>query len=144
MRLNDVRAIREWVTAGRKLAAMVDRLEADPDSGFPGYQPAFMGVRTGAASQHWRSLADLKRFAHDREDLHVPAWRWYEDEVDDGGVGFWAELYVVGADDCETFYRNVPPIGLGVAAELVSADDRRRRLGFSDDGAAPVDDSSEA
>lgn len=91
MRLNKLRAVHRWLIAGRKLAAMFDRLAADPDSGFLGYQPAFMGLRTGAAIQYWRSLDDLLRFAHDGADLHVPAWTWYDEAVDDGGgVGFWA------------------------------------------------------
>ena len=64
----------------RKVAKMFERQEAAPDSGFPGYQPAFIGLRTGAAIQYWRSLDDLKRFARDREDLHVPAWRWYDEK----------------------------------------------------------------
>nr|WP_254537917.1 DUF4188 domain-containing protein [Halomarina sp. BCD28] len=115
MRLNRLRAVREWVAAGRKLAAMFERLEADPDSGFLGYQPAFMGLRTGAAIQYWRSLADLKRFANDPDGLHVPAWTWYEDEGDEGGgVGFWTELYVVEAGSYETFFRNISDVGLGV------------------------------
>lgn len=144
MRLNKLRAIHKWFIAGRKLARMFERLEADPDSGFLGYQPAFMGLRTGAAIQYWRSLEDLLRFASDRDDLHVPAWRWFNEEIgDNGGVGFWAELYVIGDDDYETFYRNMHPIGLGDAAEMVPMARHRRRLGLSEQGAAPTGDGSE-
>ncbi|WP_435333626.1 DUF4188 domain-containing protein [Haloarchaeobius sp. TZWWS8] len=120
MRLNKLRAIPQWLLAGRKLARMFDELEADPDSGFLGYQPAFMGPRTGAAIQYWRSLEDLKRFANDPDGRHVPAWKWYDETVnDDGGVGFWAELYVVEEGNYETFFRNVRPIGIGKYATLV-------------------------
>lgn len=49
MRLNKLRAIPQWIRAGRKLTKMFERLEADPDSGFLGYQPAYMGLRSGAA-----------------------------------------------------------------------------------------------
>jgi len=119
MRLNKLRAILQWILAGRKLAQMFERLEADPDSGFLGYQPAFTGIRTGAAIQYWRSLEDLKRFARDRDDLHVPAWKWYNEKVDaGGGVGFWAELYIVENDNYETFYRNIQPLGLGTVGGL--------------------------
>jgi hypothetical protein len=98
---------------------MFDRLEADPESGFLEYQPALMRIRSGAVIQYWRSLADLKRFAHDSDDLHVPAWKWYNDDVGAGsGVGFWAELYVVAGDQYETFYRNMPPIGLGATGGI--------------------------
>lgn len=138
MRLNRLRSFPQWIAAGRKLAEMFDRLEGDPESGFLGYLPAFVGLRTGAAIQYWRSLADLRRFAHDREDLHVPAWTWYEQEVDAaGGVGFWAELYVVEDGSYETFYRNVHPIGLGTVGGLVPATARERRLDLSRDGDPP-------
>lgn len=135
MRLNKFRAIPQWIMAGRKLAKMFDRLEADPDSGFLGYQPAFMGLRSGAAIQYWRSLEDLKRFAHHGDDLHVPAWKWYNEEVDaGGGVGFWAELYVVEEGHYETFYRNMPPIGLGANVGLLPAEAHERQLGLSEQG----------
>lgn len=148
MRLNKLRAIPQWIVAGRKLAKMFERLEADPDSGFLGYQPAFMGIRTGAAIQYWRSLADLRRFARDPDDLHVPAWTWYEEAVDaGGGVGFWAELYVVEEDRYETFYRNMDPIGLGAVGGLRPAEARDRRLDLSQDGTpprtAPTDDDGQ-
>ena len=86
-----------------------------------------MGLRTGAAVQYWRSLEDLERFAHDREDLHVPAWRWYNEEGGkDGDVGFWAELCVLEDGGYETFFGNMPPIGLAAATGLVPASDHRR------------------
>lgn len=132
MRLNKLRAIPQWILAGRKLAKMFERLEADPDSGFLGYQPAFMGLRTGAAIQYWRSLEDLKRFAHDRDDLHVPAWKWYNERVDaGGGVGFWAELYIVENDNYETFYRNIQPVGLGAVGGLRPDEGRDRHIDMS-------------
>ncbi|MBV0925794.1 DUF4188 domain-containing protein [Halomicroarcula limicola] len=144
MRLNRLRAVHKWLLAGRKIAKMFERLESDPDSGFLGYQPAFMGLRTGAAIQYWRSLEDLRRFARDPEDLHVPAWQWYNDEVDSGGgVGFWAELYVIEDGNYETFFRNVPPIGLGTVADMVPASDQRRRLGLSGTGTPPPEDGDD-
>ena len=89
---------------------MFRELEADPDSGFLGYTPIFLGFRKGAAMQYWRSLEDLQRFATDPDGSHVPAWKWYNKKADlDGGLGFWAELYVVDGDSFETFFRNVPP-----------------------------------
>jgi hypothetical protein len=144
MRLNKLRALPKWLLAGRKLAKMFDRLEADPESGFLGYQPAFMGIRSGAAIQYWRSLEDLTQFARDPNDLHAPAWKWYNDEVDTGGgVGFWAELYVVNASHYETFYRNMPPIGLGAISGLISDDERRRHLNLSENGVPQTPDENQ-
>ncbi|WP_435194658.1 monooxygenase family protein [Natronomonas sp. EA1] len=133
MRLNTLRALPRWIRASRETAKIFKRLEADPDSGFLGYHPAFMGLPKGAAIQYWRSLEDLRRFANDPGDLHVPAWLWYN-ETDDGGLGFWAELYVIEAGNCETFYRSIEPTGPGEFFGVVEADERERRLGLSEDG----------
>ena len=60
---------------------------------------------------------------------------WYNQAVDSGGgVGFWAELYVIEDGNYETFFRNMPPIGLGTVADLVPFSDHRRRLGLSEQG----------
>lgn len=138
MRLNKLRALPKYLRAGLKAAKMFERLEADPDSGFLGYLPAYMSLRSGAAIQYWRSLEDIKRFAQDPDDLHVPAWQWYDEEVgNDGELGFWAELYVVKDGSFETFYRNMPPTGLGEHGSLVPMEDHHRRLGLSDTETPP-------
>lgn len=138
MRLNKLRAVHKYFLAGLKAAKMFEELERDPDSGFLGYLPAYMGLRSGAAIQYWRSLEDIRRFARDPDDLHVPAWRWYNEEVgNDGELGFWAELYVIEDGNYETFYRNVRPVGLGEIGELVPMADHQRRLGLSEDEAVP-------
>ena len=138
MRLNKLRALPKYLRAGLKAGKMFKRLEADPDSGFLGYLPAYLGLRSGAVIQYWRSLEDIRRFAQDPDDLHVPAWRWYNEEASDtGGLGFWAELYVVEDGNFETFYRDVPPVGLGEHGRLVPMRDHRRRLGLSDAETTP-------
>lgn len=135
MRLNKLRALPKYLHAGLEAAKMFERLEADPDSGFLGYLPAFMGLRSGAAIQYWRSPDDIKRFARDPDDLHVPAWQWYNEAVGSNGeLGFWAELYVVRDGSFETFYRNVPPIGLGEHGSLVPMAEHHRQLGLSATG----------
>jgi hypothetical protein len=131
MRLNKLRAIHKYLIAGRKLAAMFDRLEADPDSGFLGYEPAIRGLRSGAAIQYWRSLEDLRAFAQDSDDHHVGAWKWANESIRKGEIGFWAELYVIGDENYETFYRDVPPIGLGQIADLVPMEGHQRRLALT-------------
>ena len=138
MRLNKLRALPKYLRAGFKAAKIFKRLEADPDSGFLGYLPAFMSLRGGAAIQYWRSLEDIKRFAQDPDDLHVPDWQWYNEAVGDNGeLGFWAELYVVKDGSFETFYRNMPPIGLGEHGSLVPMREHDRRLGLSETATPP-------
>jgi Domain of unknown function (DUF4188) len=144
MRLNKLRALPHWLLANWKVAKMFRELEADPDSGFLGYTPIFLGLRKGAAMQYWRSLEDLQRFATDPDGSHVPAWRWYNEKVDpDRGLGFWAQLYVIDADSFETFFRNVPSIGVGKFATMVPMREHERRLGLSPDGSMQKATSAE-
>ncbi|WP_434530111.1 DUF4188 domain-containing protein (plasmid) [Haloarcula sp. NS06] len=132
MRLNKLRALPKYLHAGLEAGRMFKRLEADPDSGFLGYLPAYMGLRSGAAIQYWRSLEDIRRFARDPDGPHIPAWKWYNEEIGNNGeLGFWAELYVVKDGSFETFYRNVPPTGLGEHGTLVPMEEHHRRLGLS-------------
>ncbi|MFC5972684.1 DUF4188 domain-containing protein [Halomarina salina] len=142
-RLNKLRAVRRWFLAGRKIGAMFEELAADPDSGFLGYQPALQGLRGGGSIQYWRSLEDLQRFAHDPNDMHVPAWKWVDESLRNGEVGFWAEIYLVEDGNYETFYRDMPPKGLGEVTELVPIASRTRRLGMTPGRSAPVESRSE-
>ncbi len=86
-RLNKLRAFPKWFIAGRKIAKMFEALAEDSDSGFLGYQPAIQGLRGGGSIQYWRSLEDLQRFAHDPDDMHVPAWKWVNENLAKGEVG---------------------------------------------------------
>lgn len=130
-RLNKLRAVHKWFLAGRKIAAMFEEFADDPDSGFLGYQPALQGLRGGGSIQYWRSLEDLQRFAHDPNGMHVPTWKWVNENLRDGEVGFWAEIYLIEDGNYETFYRNMPPKGLGSLTELVPMADYTRRLGMT-------------
>lgn len=129
-RLNKLRAFPRWFRAGRKIGVMFDELADDPDSGFLGYQPALQGLRGGGSIQYWRSLEDLQRFAHDPNDMHVPAWKWVNENIRNGEVGFWAEIYLIKDGNYETFYRDMPPKGLGSLTKLVQMADHTRRLGM--------------
>lgn len=138
MRLNRVRGLPKYLRAGLEAGKMFRELAKDPDSGFLGHLSAYMSPRSGAAIQYWRSLEDIRRFAGDPDDVHVPAWQWYNREVDpDGDVGFWAELYVVEDGNYETFYRNMRPVGLAEFGEFVPMAEHRRRLGLAETGTPP-------
>lgn len=129
-RLNKLRAFPRWLRAGLKIGKMFEELAEDPDSGFLGYQPALQGLRGGGSIQYWRSLEDLQRFAHDPNDMHVPAWKWVNENIRNGEVGFWAEIYLIEDGNYETFYRDMPPKGLGSLTKLVQMADHTRRLGM--------------
>jgi len=66
----------------------------------------------------------------DPGDMHVPAWRWFN-EGDDGGLAFWAELYVIEPENYETFFRNVEGIGLSRFGRMVPMAEHERQLGLA-------------
>ena len=67
-----------------------------------------------------RSCEHLERFANDRDDPHVAAWRNYWKRVGkDTRTGIWHETYLVRAGEYEAVYGNMPPYGLGKASSLV-------------------------
>lgn len=68
----------------------------------------------------------------------VPARRWF-DRVDDGSIGLWSELYVVGPDHDGTFFGNVEGVGLSRVGEPVPMEEHERRLGRAGTATGPED-----
>jgi len=98
---------------------MLKELYADPSSGLLGVE-TFVRWRTVMMVQYWRSMEQLLRYARDPDAHHWPAWkRFYRRAYESGAVGIWHETYAVRG--YETLYGNMPPFGLGAAAELVPA-----------------------
>ena len=114
-----------WGVA-RAMNRMIRRLSQDPSSGLLAYES--YGGRTTLMVQYWRSLEDLHRFAHDRQQDHVPAWRrWTTRWSPTGAMGVWHETYVVKPGTYECIYHHMPPFGLGRVGPLVPADGPLRR-----------------
>jgi hypothetical protein len=141
MRINRFWKVHRWLPLLLVAPRMVRELEADPESGLLGSRTVVgPGIRNVGFVQYWDSFADLREYARDEDRRHRPAWvEYYQDgTADDSAVGIWHETYVVGADDHESVYNNVPPHGLGAAdgSELVSATGAREtatgRLGNDD------------
>lgn len=101
---------------GRKgMKHMLDHLVAHPEKGLLGYQMGFPTI-----VQYWRSYEHLEAFATDADDPHLAAWRTYWKRVGSSGrTGIWHETYLVRAGEYEAVYGNMPPHGLGRAADLV-------------------------
>jgi hypothetical protein len=143
--LNRPRRLPTYLPSNRKMEKVLERLAGYPDSWFLGYQPALMWLRGGGAIQCWRSLEDLRRFAADPADLHVPAWGWLERVLgSDDAVGYWAECYVLPPGYIEMLYRTVEGRGLGAAVGVVPADLRERRLGILRMGSPPTNRTESA
>lgn len=132
MRINKLRAVREWAPTALAMGPMLRELYRSPEKGFLGGE-TFLYWRGISLVQYWRSFEDLERFARDPEDPHMPAWQRFNRNVRaNGGVGIWHETYIVERGNYESIYANMPVFGLAKATEHVRAvggrETARRRL----------------
>ena len=109
--------IRSAIDVGgrRGMGHMLAYLSRHPEKGLLGFQ---MGLPV--IVQYWRSYSQLEAFARDQDDPHLEPWRNYWRRVQRSDrTGIWHETYLVRAGEYESIYANMPPFGLGKAAELV-------------------------
>jgi len=121
-----LRSLRDLGEFKNGMRAMLAHLTQHPEKGLLGYQNA--GIST-MVIQYWRSFETLEAFARDDGDPHLATWRSYRKRVATSDrTGIWHETYLVRAGEYESIYGNMPPYGLGKAAELVKigADSRAR------------------
>ncbi|HEY1627702.1 MAG TPA: DUF4188 domain-containing protein [Streptosporangiaceae bacterium] len=99
----------------RGMKHMLDYLVAHPEKGLLGYQLGLPVI-----VQYWRSFDHLEAFAKDTDDPHLAVWRSYWKRIGSSDrTGIWHETYLVRAGEYEAIYANMPPFGLGKAAQLV-------------------------
>jgi len=133
MRVNKFFAFRKWIATAMAMGPMIRTLYEHPEKGFLGAQ-TFVYWRGVATVQYWRSFEDLERFARDKNDPHLAAWRRFNQSIgSDGSVGIWHESFLVDTGKYEALYGNMPVFGLASASQHVPATGRRetarRRLG---------------
>jgi hypothetical protein len=119
-RANSFRLFRLFRDLGGRhgMPYMLKELSNHPEKGMLGYEMSTFG---GLIVQYWRSFEHLERFANDKDDVHSVVWRNYWKRVaKDTRAGIWHETYLVRAGEYEAIYGNMPPIGLGKAAKLVT------------------------
>jgi hypothetical protein len=133
MRVNKFFAFRRWIATAMAMGPMIRTLYQHPEKGFLGAQTFFFwrGVVT---VQYWRSFDDLEKFARDKNDPHLEAWRRFNKTIgSDGSVGIFHETFLVDAGKYEALYGNMPIFGLAAATRHVPAigkrETARRRLG---------------
>jgi len=139
MRVNKFFAFRKWIATAMAMGPMIRTLYKHPEKGFLGAQTFFYG-RGVVIVQYWRSFEDLERFARDKDDPHLEAWRTFNKTIgSDGSVGIFHETFLVDAGKYEALYGNMPVFGLASAANHVPATGRRetarRRLGGNNEPA---------
>lgn len=126
MRVNRLRSVRRWTWVERQMPAMLRDLSALPDSPLLAFRSWISG-RDVMVTQVWRSAEELGRFSRDQDHPHAHAWREFNRRIArSADVGIWHETYAVQADQVESLYGNMPPIGLGAAFGLVPGGSRRR------------------
>ena len=124
MRVNRAWKIHKWLPVALAMPRMLRELEADPSSGFLGFN-AWIGNPT-ISLQYWRSFEHLERYAKDPARLHRSAWGAFNRVVaSNGDVGIWHETYRVRPGDFECVYNNMPLFGLARATKCVPAQGRR-------------------
>lgn len=133
MRINEFFAFRKWVPVAMAMGPMLRTLYQHPEKGFLGGE-TYLSLRGPMLIQYWRSFEDLEKFARDKSDPHLAAWRRFNKAIgSDGSVGIWHETYLVEPGKYEAVYGNMPIFGLASATEHVAAVGRRetarRRLG---------------
>ncbi|MBA3945232.1 MAG: DUF4188 domain-containing protein [Herpetosiphonaceae bacterium] len=146
MRINRLLAFRRWVPTFLAMPPMLKELEAHPETGYLGGH-IWLSSRSPVLIQYWRSFEDLDRFARDPHQTHLPAWRRFNRSVGtDGSVGVWHETFLVGANQYETIYVNMPIQGLAASSTHVAIGGRQetaaRRLGFENEPAVASPEAS--
>jgi hypothetical protein len=122
-----LRSLRDLGGFQRGMPQLLKYLMQHPEKGLLGYQMSGLSLMN---VQYWRSFEHLERFAKDDSDPHLAVWRSYWKRVSTSPrTGIWHETFLVRAGEYEAIYGNMPPYGLGKAAELVplSADTTARK-----------------
>lgn len=109
--------ILKWWSVVKAMPGMLKELSKKPESGFLGAESSLAMI-----VQYWRYFEHLEAYAKDRNGLHYPAWKAFNEKVkNNGDVGIWHETYKVRAGEYECIYYNMPPYGLGKTGSLVPA-----------------------
>jgi hypothetical protein len=126
-------AIRHWLPVVAAMPPMIRELEARPEKGMMSAR-LFFSLPSIMAVQYWRSFDHLEAFARAADDLHLPAWKRFNQAVGKSTiVGVFHETYLIKPDSYEAIYVNMERFGLARAVEHVPATGKRltarRRLG---------------
>jgi hypothetical protein len=119
IRVNKPWKVHKWLPVFRAMPKMIAELEADPESGFLGYN----GFSLNGIVQYWRSFDHLEAYARAKDKKHWPAWVDFNKRVgaSRGDVGIWHETYLIKPGCYEAVYSGMPPYGLGKIGKLIPA-----------------------
>lgn len=146
MRIHKLWKVWKWLPVFMAMPRMLIELGKAPELGLL-HSKTFFSLRSPYLVQYWRSFDDLHAYSVNRDLAHLPAWAAFNKAVGvNGDVGIWHETYLIKADQHESVYGNMPPVGLGMAGGLKPADGRKRsargRLGQTDGSDQPSMDAT--
>lgn len=107
-----------WYPTVRAMTNMLIELLEKKEYGLLNYEYRF-SFRRQLIIMYWRSYEHMHDWALSKDATHVEGWRMLNQlmQTHPNLLGFWHESYVVS--QYESFYRNVPEVGLGRAGTLV-------------------------
>lgn len=111
---------RKWYPAVQGMNRMLAELIAEKEYGLLSFEYYF-AFRRQLFIMYWRSYEHMHNWALNKDATHIAGWRMLNKLMKDYPdiIGFWHESYVVQPYQYESFYRNVPTVGLGRAGELL-------------------------
>lgn len=115
-----------WGPVFTAMPRMLRELSRREGSGLLGYEYLLMGPNP-TVLQYWDSLENLYTYATDRDGLHLPAWRRFNDtaRAHPEAVGIWHETHVV--ERSESVYNAAGELGLAKATSRVPVTSARNR-----------------
>lgn len=124
MRINKLRALRQWGPVFVAMPRMLRELASRPELGLL-HAESYLSGRTFLVVQYWRSVEDLHAYSRAADLQHLPAWRAFNRRArGNDAVGIYHETYVAPASAQQSIAVNMPPHGLLAA---LGAEPVRRR-----------------
>lgn len=115
MRINRLRAVREWLPVFGAMPKMLRELRQHPELGLQEASSWWAG-RNIMTVQYWASMDQLMRYATGKDAEHFPAWQAFiRRSSASTSVGIWHEAYEVRPETSHIVYRDMPPFGMGKA-----------------------------
>ena len=111
---------RKWYPAVKGMNQMLTELMEKKEYGLLSFEYWF-AFRRQLFLMYWRSYEHMHDWALNKDATHIPGWKMLNKLMKDRSevMGFWHESYVVQPYQYESFYRNVPAVGLGRAGDLI-------------------------
>lgn len=118
LQIHKIWQVWRWYPVIKAMTAMIVELLERPELGLMSFEYRF-SFRQQPFIMYWRSFEHMHDWATARGNTHADGWRMLNKLMKKHPdlLGFWHESFVVS--QYESFYRNVPAVGLGKAATLV-------------------------